>query len=88
MSADNGIYIAHFPDGIRVIHAQAIGNLNYFPAGTWAYEQEIANYFQDAKFFTDEDEAVKFAFEHAKEIQKDGPLEYGISDLGPLPKTW
>ena len=27
MSADNGIYVAQFPDGYRVIHAQAIDNL-------------------------------------------------------------
>jgi len=85
MSSNNGIYIAHFPDGIRVIHAQAIENLNYFAVGTDKYNQEIASYFKDAKFFTDEDEAIRFAFKFAKELTV---LEYGINDLGELPKTW
>ncbi len=34
MSADNGIYIAKFPEGWRVIHAQAIENINYYPKGS------------------------------------------------------
>jgi len=85
MSADNGIYIAHFPDGVRVIHAQAIENLDYYHAGSDEYNKEIESYFKSAKLFTDEDEAVKFAFQYAKEFDV---LEYGVSDLGELPKTW
>jgi hypothetical protein len=85
MSADNVVYIAHFPDGVRVIHTQEIDNIDSFPAGTDEYNKEIESYFKDAKLFIDEDEAVKFAFQYAKEFDI---LEYGISDLGPLPKTW
>lgn len=85
MSADNGIYIAHFPDGVRVIHAQAIENLDYFPVGSIERANEIARYFKDAKLFDDEDKAVKHAFEFSKQINV---LEYGIHDLGQLPKTW
>ncbi len=85
MSADNGIYIAKFTDGFRVIHALAIDNLTYYPENSWEYNEEIKNYFHNAKRFDTEDEAVKFAWEYSKTFDI---LEYGICDLGNLPKTW
>ena len=42
MSADNGIYIGKFLDGIRVIHAQAIDNV-FYPDGENA--AAIVDYF-------------------------------------------
>jgi hypothetical protein len=81
MSADNGIYIAHFADGeIRVIHDQAIENC-WYPDGENA--QAIVDYFGDAKAFNDPAEASECAFEKEKEIlDGDFPiLEYGISTL-------
>ena len=56
MSGDNGIYIAEFPDGFRVIHAQAIENLAYFEEGTKAWKDEIRTYFKDTKLFTKKSE--------------------------------
>lgn len=34
MSADNGIYIAKFPNGYKVAYAMAIENVDYFPKGS------------------------------------------------------
>jgi hypothetical protein len=33
MSADNGIYIAKFPDGFRVAYSSAIENVDYYRKG-------------------------------------------------------
>lgn len=93
MSADNGIYIGRFPieEGnsqieYRVIHEQAIDNINYNPGENHsaAYEnpREIVSYFGDTKPMT-EQEAVKEAFNIEAEILKsECPIiEYGISTI-------
>lgn len=82
MSADNGIYIAEFSDGFRVIHARAIDNLGFFPIGSPAEEEEWKRYFGDAKKFETIEDAQRYAFELADEVQQWGYLEYGINYLG------
>lgn len=79
MSSDNGIYIAQFPDGFRVIHAQAIDNLNYFEEGTEDWKNEFESYYGNAKVFKIEEEAVLFAHNLAKNYDV---LEYGVSSIG------
>ena len=79
MSADNGIYIAKFPDGWRWCHGSAIENLTYYPAGSPERKNELKAYFGDSKLYTDEQECVMDAFEFAKTVSI---LEYGVSDLG------
>jgi hypothetical protein len=79
MSADNGIYIAQFSDGFRVIEASAIDNLTYFPEGSAEEKLEWKNYFGNAPKFNTKEQA----FAHAQKIYKEFPyLEYGICDLG------
>ena len=86
ISADNGIYIAEFPtlDGgreWRVIHAQAIGNLDYYPEGSAEEAREIVRYYGNAEPYSTVDEASKRAFE----IQDDyGWTEYGVCMLMPF----
>jgi len=41
MSADNGIYILEAKDGWRVIHAQAIDNLNWWWTDERLYDKEF-----------------------------------------------
>jgi len=85
MSADNGIYIGHFADGeIRVIHAQAIGNL-WYPDGENA--EAVVDYFnhhmRQQYSFNNSIEAQECAFDMEDEIlNSDFPiLEYGISSV-------
>lgn len=84
MSADNGIYIASFPDGYRVIHAQAIEDIDYYPPMSDKRKEVLLNYFGDSPLFDTEKEALKYANELYKEIMSDDIpiLEYGISFLG------
>lgn len=79
MSADNGIYIASFPDGFHVIHAQAIENLEYFPEGSVDWKLEINSYFRTAPLFLTKEEAWAFA---AKKSELYTILEYGVSYIG------
>ena len=91
ISADNGIYIAEFPtlDGSRewrVIHAQAIDNLDYYPEGSPEEAREIIEYFgtDSARIFSNLDAALKAAFELEDEILNDDfcpILEYGVCRL-------
>ena len=91
ISADNGIYIAEFPtlDGgreWRVIEAQAIGNLDYYPEDSPEEAREIVRYFgsDSTRIFSDLDAALKAAFEVEDEILKDDfcpILEYGVCRL-------
>lgn len=80
MSADNGIYIAKFVDGYRVIEASAIDNLSYYPADSEENKKEWKSYFVKAKKFKTKDEAL----EYAKKLynEPDSFFEYGIVDLG------
>lgn len=93
MSADNGIYIAEFPDGFRVIHAQAIDNLWYDPENGQpsegpAHLPTVKDYFGKAECFATLDEAWKKAQRMYKEIMdSECPiLEYGVGEIGKLPK--
>lgn len=89
MSADNGVYILESPikngqgTEFRVIHAQAIENINYdVPEGEFNDEQLI-NYFGDCKILTAK-AASTTALELEKGIMSDDfcpILEYGISTI-------
>jgi len=79
MSADNGIYIAKFPEGYRVIHAQAIDNIDFFPEGTVERRNVLKEYFWGSKIIKTEEEAWNVARELSKEYDY---LEYGTSFLG------
>ncbi|MFA5398367.1 MAG: hypothetical protein WC346_20310 [Methanogenium sp.] len=79
MSADNGIYIAKFPEGYRVIHAQAIDNIDFFPEGTVERRNVLREYFESSKVIKTEEEAWSAARELSKEYDY---LEYGTSFLG------
>lgn len=84
MSADNGIYIGCFPDGFRVIHAQAIENCDDgdgFPQNYVDATRVI--YYGDATLYKHKEDARKKAFEMYDEIMEgDMPiLEYGISEV-------
>lgn len=87
MSADNGIYIAKFPDGFRVIHAQAIENINYFPEGSEEYFKTLKRYFEKAEVIPTKDEAILLGHKMAEDIMNsDFPiLEYGVSYIGEYP---
>ena len=100
MSADNGIYIGEFPiqdeqsQGstayeYRVIHAQAIDNLYFFPNEELEKKfkgenpRSIVEYFGEAEVLT-EKQAHDKAFEMEAEILNDDfcpILEYGICTL-------
>src|ERR1035437_4894853 len=89
MSADNGIYILNFKDESRVIHAGAIDNLNW-DYKTMRISEEfnpwiVYQYFNDAKSFKNEKEALLEAEEMSKEVEI---LEYGICVLGFIDKTF
>lgn len=79
MSADNGIYIAQFPDGFRVIHAQAIENLYEYEEGSNDWEEMIDDYYGRSDIYTSIESARVKAFEMAKDCYV---LEYGIQELG------
>lgn len=83
MSADNGIYIAKFPDGYRVIYTQCIDNIDFYPEGTKQRKKELKKYFGKSKLFETEDSAYKEARLMEKEFTKDGDyLEYGVCYIG------
>lgn len=74
MSADNGIYIAEFDDGFRVIAACAIDNLDYFKKEE-SQKMEQWGYFNTAPVFVTEAEAITYAFGLYK---KHLYVEYGV----------
>jgi hypothetical protein len=97
MSADNGIYIARFPDGYRVAYAQAIENIDYYPPGTTSYKNELKRYFGNSPVFEEREGAEKYAFEIYHEMEADEEknglfgyfvLEYGISYVGEYEAFW
>lgn len=83
MSADNGIYIAKFPDGYRVAHTQNIEDINYFPVGSKKRKEILKAYFGKSNLYIKIENAVEKAHEIATEIlNSDFPiLEYGIQIL-------
>jgi hypothetical protein len=88
MSADNGIYIGIFPeqDGkeYRVIHAQAIENLNFDPDTDDGFNSlwVCMLYAQAPEFFSYSD-AMNHVFEIEREIMSSmcPVIEYGIVDI-------
>lgn len=81
MSADNGIYVAHFPDGYRVAEIFAIDNLDFYKIGTPERKQWLRDCFERSQVFSDKPSAIMFA--HA--LAERAPiLEYGVSYLGEL----
>jgi hypothetical protein len=90
MSADNGIYIAHFPDGYRVTDVvSCIDNIWYDDPGTKERKMELRKYFGDSPVFETRNKASEYAWEIYDRWHKDEndsgmgcPIEYGISQLG------
>lgn len=91
MSADNGIYIAKFPDGYRVAYAMAIENIDYYPPGSKHRKNELKHYFGNSLVLEKQEEAEKYAFKIYHEMEKDEIengmfgyfiLEYGIRYIG------
>lgn len=90
MSADNGVYIGRFTDGLRVIEAQAIDNCYEHegedPKLTEAYR---VSYFGRAFVYTDADEAWKEAQRRYHRVMEDcGICEYGVSELDFKSPLW
>jgi len=91
MSADNGIYIAKFPDGYRVAYAMAIENIDYFPPGSKERKKKLKSYFGNSPIFEKDEDAERYAFNVYQEMEKDEIengmfgyliLEYGIRYIG------
>jgi len=84
MSADNGIYIAKFPDGFRVCHEQAIENVWYHRKGTKARKKMLKSYFGDSPIFKTKEKAIFYAHKLEEKVLSDfdGILEYGVCYLG------
>ena len=84
MSADNGIYIVKFPEGFRVVHAQCIENIDYYPEGTKERKEMLKDYFGQSEIYETREEALNQASKIYDDItNSDFPiLEYGICFLG------
>ena len=84
MSADNGIYIAEFPEGFRVAYASAIDNITYYPEGSIERKAELKSYFGDSDVYTKNgafDKAQAIYKEIKGEFDDHGIIEYGICIL-------
>lgn len=80
MSADNGIYVAEFPDGYRVCYGSCIENVFYWPEGTPEYKNCLREYFCNSPVFPLEHMAASYAWAKYKEL--DYQTEYGVAYLG------
>lgn len=78
MSADNGVYIAKFPDRYRITHAQAIENLSY-PMSDEEHKEYLESYFGKSKLYKTKEKALLAAHKLAENIEI---LEYGVSYIG------
>ena len=85
MSADNGVYIAKFPDGYRVAYSHNIEDVDYFPVGSQERKNVLKEKFGKSTIFATKSEA----FDEAKRIEADLEndddfyiLEYGICSIG------
>lgn len=78
MSADNGIYIAKFTDGYRVVHAQAIDNCFWEGYSEEEKHAERILYFAASQNYSSLEEAYEQAIVLAQSI---GYTEYGICEL-------
>ncbi len=79
MSADNGIYVAEFKNGYRVIEASAIDNLYYHSKNSKENKEVWHEYWDKAKVFKTKEEALLYAHELAEECYI---LEYGVNYIG------
>ena len=79
MSADNGVYIAKFKDGYRVIEAGAIDNLDYYPSGSLKEKEIWFRYFSRSPVYNTKEDAILAAHKIAEGCDI---LEYGVVDLG------
>jgi hypothetical protein len=92
MSADNGIYIMHFIDQSRVIHAQTIEELNWsflkFDLVDHFIPTRIVEYYKNATPMSN-DKAIEYAHDLYHEILCDdfGYIEYGIREFS-IARTW
>ena len=90
MSADNGIYIAKFPDGYRVTSVVGcIENIDYHRRNTKARKKTLMNYFGNSRVFKTKRGAYRKAQKTYKEFEKyeeefgiGCPIEYGICFVG------
>lgn len=88
MSADNGVYIAKFPEGYRVAYAMAIDNIGYSLSveKPEKYLQVLKEYFGGSKIFNTKEEAILAGHKIADEMyNKGGYLEYGVQYIGEYP---
>jgi|WetSurMetagenome_2_1015567.scaffolds.fasta_scaffold389949_3 hypothetical protein len=90
MSSDNGIYILitqgklELPREYRVIHAQAIKNINYNADESGFNLIELWKYFKDSEVFLTKEEAFKKATQLYDIIFNDDfcpYIEYGIQEI-------
>lgn len=79
MSADNGFYVAKFPDGFRWCYGSAIDNLDYYDEGTMDRKKMLKRYFGKSPVYNTEREALNDAYDAMKEY---GWTEYGLCLLG------
>lgn len=84
MSADNGIYVAQFHDGYRVIEAMAIENLWYYDPDEgnhpdeYLHREEWKRYWSHASLYPTKEKALIAAHEMASDTY----TEYGVVYLG------
>ena len=82
MSADNGIYVAHFSDGYRVAEISAIDNLGFYANRS---RKELVEYIEDCFKFSIVFSTFAAAMCEAHAMASECPvLEYGVSYLGEL----
>lgn len=83
MSADNGIYIAKFPDGYRFAYYLSIDNIDFYPEGSKQRKKELKKCFGNCEPIADEKTAIDEAFKLYDEICHDGSfIEHGVSLIG------
>jgi hypothetical protein len=88
MSADNGYYVAEFPDGFRVTCAGAIENIDYYPEGSKERKEELKSYFGESPIFKTREEALSYASDlEKKDTAEGGWTEYGICFVGSY-ESW
>lgn len=82
MSADNGIYVAKFSDGIRVTYGSAVDNIDYYYEGSAHWKRANEEFFREAPVFKTFDTALVYA-SYLDEYH--GETEYGVVYLGERP---
>ena len=80
MSADNGVYIAKFPEGYRVAYTMCIDNVDYYPEGSKQRRNELKKVFDRTPIFQARESAWLEAVRIYEEF--DDYIEYGIMDIG------